>query len=223
MFLVKCSPLQARQAVHGQGNTHPSLCSYECCPGRSGAVGGGQPLVCMHARTDPQPHHHRCARPVNHRFDVGGECVRMPGSYVGLRNGGATCYMNAVLQQLFMQPHIRQLVLGARMMEAVEIGQDSMFHQLQVGGWGREGAKCLGGWVGGGWAARAQGGAAGAKRMHGRPWLATVHAGISTGLALVLHLLVAAVPLTVARQPMSPPPQPAHTCPPRAHPPRHWR
>ena len=33
---------------------------------------------------------------------------------MGLKNGGATCYMNAVFQQLFMQPSIRALVLGAQ-------------------------------------------------------------------------------------------------------------
>ncbi len=72
-----------------------------------------------------------CLRP--HRFDIGGDCVRGEGCYVGLRNGGATCYMNSVLQQLVMQPRIRDMLLGARGVEAPE-QQDSVFHQLQVGG-----------------------------------------------------------------------------------------
>ncbi len=38
---------------------------------------------------------------------------REPGGFVGLSNGGATCYMNSVFQQLFMQPAIRRGVLGA--------------------------------------------------------------------------------------------------------------
>lgn len=39
--------------------------------------------------------------------------LRAPGQYAGLRNGGATCYMNAVFQQLFMQPGIRARILGS--------------------------------------------------------------------------------------------------------------
>ena len=32
--------------------------------------------------------------------------------YVGLRNGGATCYMNSVIQQLYMIPGIPEAVLS---------------------------------------------------------------------------------------------------------------
>lgn len=39
--------------------------------------------------------------------------LRAPGQYAGLRNGGATCYMNSVFQQLFMQPGIRARILGS--------------------------------------------------------------------------------------------------------------
>ena len=50
---------------------------------------------------------------------------------MGLKNGGATCYMNAVFQQLFMQPSIRALVLGARE-EPPAARDDSPFFQLQA-------------------------------------------------------------------------------------------
>lgn len=50
---------------------------------------------------------------------------------MGLKNAGATCYMNAVFQQLFMQPSIRALVLGAREVPPAE-REASVFHQLQA-------------------------------------------------------------------------------------------
>jgi hypothetical protein len=57
--------------------------------------------------------------------------LRPAGQYMGLKNGGATCYMNAVFQQLFMQPAIRAGVLGAAAVEPGE-ASDSVFAQLQV-------------------------------------------------------------------------------------------
>jgi hypothetical protein len=51
---------------------------------------------------------------------------------VGIKNGGATCYMNSLFQQLFMQPSIRAFVLaGAEVPQAER--RDSVFYQLQVG------------------------------------------------------------------------------------------
>ena len=41
--------------------------------------------------------------PVEGRASVG---------FVGLKNGGATCYMNSVIQQLFMTPGIVEHLLG---------------------------------------------------------------------------------------------------------------
>lgn len=57
--------------------------------------------------------------------------LRAPGSYMGLKNGGATCYMNAVFQQLFMQPQIRAGVLSAAEVER-EQASESVFAQLQA-------------------------------------------------------------------------------------------
>uniref|UniRef100_A0A914UP72 USP domain-containing protein n=1 Tax=Plectus sambesii TaxID=2011161 RepID=A0A914UP72_9BILA len=39
--------------------------------------------------------------------------LRGAGSYVGLKNGGATCYMNSVFQQLFMVESVRHALLNA--------------------------------------------------------------------------------------------------------------
>ena len=42
--------------------------------------------------------------------------------YVGLKNAGATCYMNSVLQQLFVQPEIKKAILSAE--EEEEEGEE---------------------------------------------------------------------------------------------------
>lgn len=34
---------------------------------------------------------------------------RAASGFVGLKNGGATCYMNAVFQQLYMQPGLAEV------------------------------------------------------------------------------------------------------------------
>jgi ubiquitin carboxyl-terminal hydrolase 9/24 len=52
--------------------------------------------------------------------------------YVGIKNGGATCYMNAVLQQLFMIPGVTDYLLSIEAEEdASVIEKTSMFWQLQ--------------------------------------------------------------------------------------------
>ena len=50
---------------------------------------------------------------------------------MGLKNGSATCYMNAVFQQLFMTPGVRMAVLAEP--EELEVTRkDSIFYQMQV-------------------------------------------------------------------------------------------
>ena len=72
------------------------------------------------------------------RFSIATAWERMPqytsrrdNSFVGLCNGGATCYMNSVFQQLFMQPSIRRNVLSA--VDATDAQPaDSVLCQLQA-------------------------------------------------------------------------------------------
>ena len=56
---------------------------------------------------------------------------RAEGGFVGLANGGATCYMNALFQQLFMQPAIRAAVLSAPTGAEADPA-DSVLCQLQA-------------------------------------------------------------------------------------------
>ena len=37
---------------------------------------------------------------------------RSAANYVGLKNAGATCYMNSVLQQLYMSPSVPEAILS---------------------------------------------------------------------------------------------------------------
>jgi len=45
---------------------------------------------------------------------------KFPAKFVGLKNQGATCYMNAIFQQLFMVPEFRKDIMEARMMDVKE-------------------------------------------------------------------------------------------------------
>jgi hypothetical protein len=55
-----------------------------------------------------------------------------PCRYVGLKSAGATCYMNAVLQQLFMQPTIRACVLRTPQPQSTETEVDALFAAVQI-------------------------------------------------------------------------------------------
>ncbi|KAM8930374.1 ubiquitin carboxyl-terminal hydrolase 24 isoform 2-T2 [Pelodytes ibericus] len=54
---------------------------------------------------------------------------RSNSGFVGLKNGGATCYMNAVFQQLYMQPGLPETLLS--MEDDTDNPDDSVFYQVQ--------------------------------------------------------------------------------------------
>ena len=58
--------------------------------------------------------------------------ARASTGYVGLKNAGATCYMNAVFQQLFAIPRLRNDILSVQSACATSDERaNSVFHQLQ--------------------------------------------------------------------------------------------
>eukprot|EP00892_Ulva_mutabilis_P012889 jgi/Ulvmu1/9973/UM059_0022.1 len=68
---------------------------------------------------------------LEHRVSVEGNALALEcGQWCGLANAGATCYMNAVLQQLFMQPTVRALVLASAAAGSEDEDEDTLF-QIQ--------------------------------------------------------------------------------------------
>ncbi|XP_069185948.1 ubiquitin carboxyl-terminal hydrolase 24 isoform X1 [Procambarus clarkii] len=57
---------------------------------------------------------------------VDGRCA---SGYVGLKNGGATCYMNSVLQHLFLVPGVPEDILAVC---SDDENEESLFYQLQM-------------------------------------------------------------------------------------------
>ncbi|KAL0582417.1 Ubiquitin carboxyl-terminal hydrolase 24, partial [Plecturocebus cupreus] len=78
-------------------------------------------LLSMHHQPDPA---------VTKEFDyLPPVDSRSSSGFVGLRNGGATCYMNAVFQQLYMQPGLPESLLSVD--DDTDNPDDSVFYQVQ--------------------------------------------------------------------------------------------
>ena len=57
--------------------------------------------------------------------------TKAPGSYVGLRNFGCTCYINSLLQQLFMMPDLRYKLLQMDTKQIAQTKCDNVTGNLQ--------------------------------------------------------------------------------------------
>uniref|UniRef100_A0A667ZE80 Ubiquitin carboxyl-terminal hydrolase 24 n=1 Tax=Myripristis murdjan TaxID=586833 RepID=A0A667ZE80_9TELE len=78
-------------------------------------------LLSMHHQSDPS---------LSKEFDyLPPVDSRSVSGFVGLKNGGATCYMNAVFQQLYMQPGLPEAFLSIE--DDTEQPEESVFCQVQ--------------------------------------------------------------------------------------------
>nr|XP_046156584.1 ubiquitin carboxyl-terminal hydrolase 24-like isoform X2 [Oncorhynchus gorbuscha] len=78
-------------------------------------------LLSMHHQSDPS---------LSKEFDfLPPVDSRSVSGFVGLKNGGATCYMNAVFQQLYMQPGLAEAFLSIE--DDTEQPDESVFCQVQ--------------------------------------------------------------------------------------------
>ncbi|XP_037554150.1 ubiquitin carboxyl-terminal hydrolase 24 [Nematolebias whitei] len=78
-------------------------------------------LLSMHHQSDPS---------LSKEFDYLPPVEsRSVSGFVGLKNGGATCYMNAVFQQLYMQPGLPEAFLSIE--DDTDQPEESVFYQVQ--------------------------------------------------------------------------------------------
>lgn len=71
----------------------------------------------------------RISKPIPWNYQPG-KSLKSPIGYVGLKNQGSTCYMNSLLQQLFLIPQFRQGIFSA--VSELSLTQTSLLYQLQV-------------------------------------------------------------------------------------------
>ncbi|XP_034271054.1 ubiquitin carboxyl-terminal hydrolase 24 isoform X2 [Pantherophis guttatus] len=78
-------------------------------------------LLSMHHQLDPA-----LSKEFDYLPPVDGRSIF---GFVGLKNGGATCYMNAVFQQLYMQPGLPEALLSID--DNMDNPDDNVFYQVQ--------------------------------------------------------------------------------------------
>ncbi|CAH1774066.1 unnamed protein product [Owenia fusiformis] len=113
-FIPKCSDEQSKKAAYQLLIELADQCSSNL------------DVIChllldMHHQFEPETAHNwEYEPPVDGRPDRG---------FVGLKNAGATCYMNSVLQQLYMQPGIHEAILTSEDGDTED--EDTVFYQIQ--------------------------------------------------------------------------------------------
>ncbi|XP_053549190.1 ubiquitin carboxyl-terminal hydrolase 24 [Bombina bombina] len=113
-FHPKCSTVNSRLAAY-----EVLVMLAESSPANLQLI--AKELLSMHHQPDPAlSKEFDYLPPVDSRSNSG---------FVGLKNGGATCYMNAVFQQLYMQPGLPEVLLS--MEDETENPDDSVFYQVQ--------------------------------------------------------------------------------------------
>uniref|UniRef100_A0A2C9KAF6 Ubiquitinyl hydrolase 1 n=1 Tax=Biomphalaria glabrata TaxID=6526 RepID=A0A2C9KAF6_BIOGL len=111
-FNPKCSNSESRVAAYDLLAELTNKCSYNLriiC----------KELLMMHHQYTDNKKEWEYMPPVDGRASCG---------YVGLKNGGATCYMNSVLQQLYMTPGVPEAILSV---DEDQPDEDSVFYQVQ--------------------------------------------------------------------------------------------
>ena len=99
-----------------------SLLIELCCGSADNLELVGRELVALHHTYDSnmvREHQYEYEPPTDRRAK---------SNFVGLKNAGATCYMNSVLQQLFTVPGVAEQVMSV---ETETVEEESVFYQLQ--------------------------------------------------------------------------------------------